>query len=87
MNNKVYDVLKVIALVVLPALATLIIGVFEIWGLPYGAQIGATITAVATFLGAILTTSSAKYHAENNSSNNELKDAISRKILENLEKK
>lgn len=85
MNNKVYDILKFIALVVLPALATLIIGVFEIWGLPYGAQIGATITAIATFLGAILTTSSAKYHAENNSSNNELKDAISRKILENLE--
>lgn len=87
MNNKVYDILKFIALVVLPALATLIIGVFEIWGLPYGAQIGATITAVATFLGAILSVSSAKYHAENNSSNNELKDAISRKILENLEKK
>lgn len=87
MNNKVYDVLKFIALVVLPALATLIIGVFEIWGLPYGAQIGATITAVATFLGAILSVSSAKYHAENKNNNNELKDAISRKILENLEKK
>lgn len=87
MNNKLYDVLKFIALVVLPALATLIIGVFEIWGLPYGAQIGATITAVATFLGAILSVSSAKYHAENNNSNNELKDTISRKILENLEKK
>lgn len=87
MNNKLYDVLKFIALVVLPALATLIIGVFEIWGLPYGAQIGATITAVATFLGAILSVSSAKYHAENKNNNNELKDAISRKILENLEKK
>lgn len=87
MNNKLYDVLKIIALVVLPALATLIIGVFEIWGLPYGAQIGATITAVATFLGAILSVSSAKYHAENKNNNNELKDAISRKILENLEKK
>ena len=87
MNNKLYDVLKVIALVVLPALATLIIGVFEIWGLPYGAQIGATITAVATFLGTILSVSSAKYHAENKNNNNELKDAISRKILENLEKK
>ena len=85
MNNKLYDVLKFIALVVLPALATLIIGVFEIWGLPYGAQIGATITAVATFLGAILSVSSAKYHAENKNSNNEFKDAISKKILENLE--
>ena len=63
MSNKVYDILKSIALVVLPALATLVIAVFEIWGLPYGAQIGATITAFATFLGAILTISSAKYKA------------------------
>lgn len=85
MNNKVYDILKFIALVVLPALATLIIGVFEIWGLPYGAQIGATITAIATFLGAILSVSSAKYHAENKKSNNELLDVVSRRILENLE--
>lgn len=66
MSNKVYDILKTIALVVLPALATLVIAVFEIWGLPYGAQIGATITAVATFLGAILSVSSAKYKASNN---------------------
>ena len=65
MSNKTYDILKTIALVVLPALATLVIAVFEIWGLPYGAQIGATITAVATFLGAILSVSSAKYKVEN----------------------
>ena len=64
MSNKTYDILKAIALVVLPALATLVIAVFEIWGLPYGAQIGATITAVATFLGAILTVSNAKYKVE-----------------------
>lgn len=81
MSNKVYDILKFIALIVLPALATLIIGVFEIWGLPYGAQIGATITAVATFLGAILSVSSAKYKAENK---NELGDAITKQIVENL---
>ena len=84
MSNKMYDILKAIALVVLPALATLIIGVFEIWGLPYGAQIGATITAVATFLGAILTVSSAKYKAENS---NDLGDAIKKQIVENLKNK
>ena len=65
MSNKTYDILKTIALIILPALATLVIAIFEIWGLPYGAQIGATITAVATFLGAILSVSSAKYKAEN----------------------
>ena len=62
MSNRMYDILKNIALIVLPALATLVIAVFEIWNLPYGAQIGATITAVATFLGAILKVSSIRYN-------------------------
>lgn len=62
MSNRMYDILKNIALIVLPALATLVIAVFEIWGLPYGAQIGATITAIATFLGAILKVSSIRYN-------------------------
>ena len=84
MSNKTYDRLKVIALVVLPATATLVIAIFKIWGLPYGAEIGATITAVATFLGSILTTSSAKYKAENK---NELGDAITKQIVENLKRK
>lgn len=62
MSNRMYDILKNIALIVLPALATLVIAVFEIWNLPYGAQIGATITAIATFLGAILKVSSIMYN-------------------------
>lgn len=62
MSNRMYDILKNIALIVLPALATLVIAVFEIWNLPYGAQIGATITAIATFLGTILKVSSIMYN-------------------------
>ena len=62
MNNKVYDVLKFIALVVLPALGTLYFAVSTIWGLPYGEQIVGTITAIDTFLGALLGISSAKYN-------------------------
>ena len=42
MRNKTYDILKKIALVILPAIATLIITIFEIWGIPYGEKIGAT---------------------------------------------
>lgn len=87
MSNKTYDILKAIALVVLPALATLVIAVFEIWGLPYGAQIGATITAVATFLGAILTVSNAKYRVEQQNADNELKDAIKSQMLAKLKEK
>ena len=62
MNNKVYDVLKFIALVVLPALGTLYFALSTIWGLPYGEQIVGTITAIDTFLGALLGISSVKYN-------------------------
>lgn len=61
MTNKVYDTLKYIAQFVLPALATLILTVFAIWGLPYGEAIAGTITAIDTFLGAILMLESKKY--------------------------
>ena len=61
MNDKTYDVLKWIAMIVLPAVATLYFTLASIWGLPYGEQIVGTITAVDTFLGALLGISNAKY--------------------------
>lgn len=61
MSNKVFDFLKWIAILFLPALATLVAVVFKIWNLPYGPEISATITAVATFLGAILGVSHIQY--------------------------
>ena len=63
MSNKVYDVLKYIAQVVLPALGTLYFALAQIWGLPYGEQIVGTITAVDAFLGALLMISSTMYYA------------------------
>ena len=62
MSNKVYDVLKYIAQIVLPALATLYFALAQIWSLPYGEQIVGTITAVDAFLGALLGISTAKYN-------------------------
>ena len=64
MSNKFYDVAKFIALIVLPALATLYGALSAIWGLPYGKEIVATITAIDAFLGAILQISSANYKKE-----------------------
>ena len=61
MNDKTYDVLKWIALIVLPAVGTLCFTLASIWGLQYGEQIVGTITAVGTFLGALLGISNAKY--------------------------
>ena len=62
MSNKAYDVLKFIAQIVLPALGTLYFALSQIWGLPYGEQIVGTITAIDTFLGALLGISSAQYN-------------------------
>ena len=65
MSNKVYDILKWVALVVLPALATLYFALSGIWGFPYGEQIVGTITAIDTFLGALLGISTINYIKEN----------------------
>lgn len=62
MSNKIYDVLKWIAMYLLPALGTLYFALASIWGLPYGEQVVGTITAVDTFLGVILGISTAKYN-------------------------
>ena len=64
MSNKVYDVLKYIALIVLPAVAALYSGLAKIWTLPYEVAIPATIMIVDTFLGALLQISSNKYNKD-----------------------
>ena len=61
LSNKVYDILKWIALYLLPALGTLYFALSGIWGLPYGEQVVGTITAADTFLGVLLGISSASY--------------------------
>ncbi len=61
MNNKVYDVLKWIAQILLPAIATLYFALAGIWNLPYGEAIVGTITAIDAFLGAILGLSTVQY--------------------------
>lgn len=61
MSNKVYDVLKWVAMLFLPALATLVRVVFAIWQIPYGEQISTTIMAIDAFLGACLGISSIQY--------------------------
>ena len=62
MSNKVYDILKKISLIVLPALATLVITIFQIWNIPYAEKVAATITAINTALGVILGISNYNYN-------------------------
>lgn len=66
MNNRVYDVLKFIAQIILPAVATFYATMAEIWGFPMGNEVGRTIMAVDTLLGAILMISTANYNKFNN---------------------
>ena len=61
MSNALYDKLKFVAQIVLPAGATLYAALAGIWGLPYGTEITGTISAVDVFLGALLGISSAQY--------------------------
>ena len=64
MSNKTYDILKYIAMIVLPAAGTLYFALSQIWGLPFGEEIVGSITAVDAFLGALLGLSTAKYQAK-----------------------
>lgn len=61
MSNKLYDALKWIALIALPAVGTLYFALAGIWGWPYAEQVVGSITAIDTFLGAILQISNASY--------------------------
>ena len=65
MSNKVYDVLKYIAQIVLPALATLYFALAKIWNFPYGSEVVGTISAVDAFLGALLQISTNQYNKAN----------------------
>ena len=62
--DKIYDILKWIALVVLPALATLYGALAPTWGWPYAEEIVYTITAVDAFRGALLGLSNLQYKVD-----------------------
>lgn len=65
LSNRVYDVLKWIALYLLPALGTLYFALAGIWAFPYGEEVVGTITALDTFLGVLLGISTAQYNKGN----------------------
>ena len=64
LSNRVYDVLKWIALYLLPALGTLYFALAGIWAFPYGEEVVGTITALDTFLGVLLGISTAQYRKD-----------------------
>lgn len=64
LSNNIYDVLKWLVIIVLPAAATLYNVLAGVWGWPYAEEVVATVTAVDTFLGAVLCISNVKYQKD-----------------------
>ena len=64
LNSKVYDILKWVAMVFLPAVSAMYFGIAGIWNLPYTEQVIGTIAAINTFLGVILGISSVGYYKD-----------------------
>ena len=66
LSNKIYDILKWIQRLLLPALATFYLTLGSVWTgiieLPYPEQVAATIAAVDTLLGVLLGISQANYN-------------------------
>ena len=66
MSNKAYDILKIVAIVILPLIQVLYAGLSKIWGFGFGAEIDQTIqliiAAINTILGVALVKSSSDYH-------------------------
>ena len=63
-TNKVYDVLKWIVVIVIPAIITLYSTLGSIWSFPLVQEITATLAAIDVFLGVVMKISSASYNKE-----------------------
>ena len=62
LSNKVYDILKWIVMIVIPALTTAYVGLSSIWGFPYAEEVAKTSAVICTLLGALLGISTAQYN-------------------------
>lgn len=65
LKDSVYDILKWVCLIGLPALATLVSALGAIWAIPNTDKLVLTINAVALFIGALIGVSSASYNKAN----------------------
>ena len=72
LNNNIYNILKWVTLVVIPALTTAYVGLSAVWGWPYATEIAKTSAVVCTLLGALLGISTASYYKDENQSGSDL---------------
>ena len=62
LNNKVYDALKWIVMIVIPAVTTAYVGLAAIWGFPFAEEVAKTSSVICARLGALLGISTAQYN-------------------------
>ena len=62
--NSLYDTLKWIVMIVIPALTTAYVGLSGIWGWPYAEEVAKTSAVVCTLLGTLLSISTAQYNKQ-----------------------
>lgn len=63
MSNRLFDLLRTLCEIVIPAIGALYFAVAKIWQLPYGTEITGTCAAIATFLGALIGVNRASYNS------------------------
>lgn len=61
LNDRTYDKLKWLVLIVLPASGTLYFALAQIWGWPHAEHVLGTVIALQAFMGGILGISSQQY--------------------------
>ena len=61
LNNKIYDFLKWVVMIFLPALGAFYFGLSQFWDLPYVTEIVGSVSVTSIFLGALIGISSKSY--------------------------
>ena len=64
LKDSVYDTLKWIVMIAIPALITAYVGLSTIWGWPYADEVAKTSAVVCALLGALLGISTAQYNKQ-----------------------
>lgn len=73
LSNKLYDVLKWVVMIAIPALTTAYVGLSAVWGWPYATEVAKTSAVICTLLGALLGISTAEYNKKPTDDNTETK--------------
>jgi hypothetical protein len=66
LSSKVYDILKWITMICIPALTTAYVGLSAVWGRPYATEVAKTSAVICTLLCALLGISTAQYNKDQN---------------------